>query len=565
MSKIQRLSEQLISQIAAGEVIERPASAVKELLENSLDAGASEIVVELEEGGMNMIRVVDNGAGMSAEDAALALERHATSKIQNLDDLFNIQTLGFRGEALASMASVAMVVLVSCAQGERLGTRVEVDGGKWISQDAASCPVGTDISIIGLFKHTPARRKYMKTPQTEFQYCSDFITEAALAHPQIGFRLIRDGKEVFHLPKGQTLLERVKHLYGPETAQALIPVEYHQSNLLLNGFVGKPELSRSNRRYQFLFVNGRPIESRLLQHAVKEAFHSLLMHEKYPWFLLNMEIDPAFVDVNVHPRKLEVKFVNQQEVYRAVHGAVKHALEKQLLSPVMEQTPSKPEALSFDLPERERPLDAVRPIQNQASFELKTLKLRPVAQIAHSYIVAESEDGLVLIDQHAAHERVRYARFMAALDAEKAPIQPLLTPLELDLGSEGAQLLETHLEEFNQLGFEIEPFGGHSFLIRSVPAGLTKKEPERIVREILNDLTQQWKGNAPKNVREEMVTMAACRGAIKFGDPLMMSEMEALLRDMEDTENCTHCPHGRPALLTIPFGELETLFKRKNF
>ncbi len=573
MNRIRLLSEKLISQIAAGEVVERPASAVKELVENAIDAGASHIGIEVDGGGLSKIRVVDDGVGMDHGDARAAFERHATSKISELDDLQTLHSLGFRGEALASIASIARVSLSTRHREARVGTLVEIDGGKETVYEEAAADSGSDFTVYGLFQHTPARKKYMKSESTEYGHVFDLLCALALAHPAVGFRLKKDGAEVFDLPAEQSLKDRVRSLFGGSVASALLPVSYEQSNLKVSGYIGKPELARSSKKYQFLFVNGRPIENRLISHAVKEAFHSLLMHEKHPWYVLAIDLDPALVDVNVHPRKLEVKFVNSQEIYRTIFGAVKHALEHNLLSPLLASAPVSAESLLDKIPQFERSTDPrvslsptpLLPVDETPLFEVKGLRLKPLAQVARRYIVAESEEGLVLIDQHAAHERVRYDRLMKGVDASTPTKQPLLTPLELDIGVDSRRLLSEHQVDFEALGFEFEAFGGSTYLVRSVPAGLEKKDPERIIQEILTELTAEWKQNAVRNVRESLATMTACRGAIKFGDPLTLMEMEALLRDMEATENPTHCPHGRPSLVTFTHDKLETLFKRKNF
>jgi DNA mismatch repair protein MutL len=636
--KIHVLSDDLISQIAAGEVIERPASALKELLENSLDAGASRVVVELEAGGLKQIRVSDDGRGIPAADVPLAFTRHATSKIDKVEDLFELNSLGFRGEALAAIASVSRVLLSTRNEDERVGTRMEVDGGKVLSLEETAHESGTDIRIYGLFKHTPARKKYMKSERTEYGHCFELVSHTALAHPHVGFILKRDGKVIFDLAgmsgsghsseNGEILKERIRQLYGSETAKALIPVHYgdgemRPGSLTVRGFVGKPELARSSRKYQFLFVNHRPIENRSLNHAVREAFHSLLMHEKHPWYILDIEIDPSLVDVNVHPRKKEVKFVNPQDVYRAVKGCIHHALEKAVLSPVME-APARhgggvdnfgggnfagkmardlSEQFRFragssfgitGLPDEAELQGSQLDLEGSASFsggknwreqerpparvfQLRGLSLRPLAQLAHSYILAESEEGLVLIDQHAAHERVRYAQLMQELDKESPRKQPLLTPAELDVGADGARLLEAHLEDFSAMGYEMEAFGGTSYLMRTVPVGLENRDPQAVFQDILGDLERvgfkpgiagkkSTEGsNAGKDLREHLLTYTACRSAVKFGDPLSIPEMEALLVQMDETQHCTHCPHGRPAVITFTYNKLETLFKRRNF
>lgn len=570
MNRIHPLSEKLISQIAAGEVVERPASAVKELVENALDAGATQIGVEIDGGGLSRIRVVDNGMGMDHEDARMAFERHATSKISELEDLQSLHSLGFRGEALASIASIARVTLSTRHREARVGTLVEVDGGKEVVFEEAAGDSGADFTVYGLFQHTPARKKYMKSESTEYGHIFDLLCAVSLAHPDVGFRLKKDGAEVFDLPTGQSLKDRVRSLFGGTTAAALLPLNYEQSNLKVSGYIGKPELARSSKKYQFLFINGRSIENRLISHAVKEAFHSLLMHEKHPWYVIDVQMDPALVDVNVHPRKLEVQFVNSQEMYRVIFGAVKHALEGSLLSPILAASPVQMESLlekvnALRSPMSERSFAPTQEIAEEPLFEVKGLRLKPLAQIANSYIIAESSEGLVLIDQHAAHERVRYDRLMKALSEKQSLKQPLLTPLELDIGVDSRRLLQEFATDFEALGFEFESFGGSTFLVRSVPAGLEKKDPERVIQEILADLSNEWRQNHVKSVRESLATMTACRGAIKFGDPLTLMEMQALLSDMEQTENPTHCPHGRPSMITFSHDKLETLFKRKNF
>lgn len=584
MNRIHLLSPELISQIAAGEVIERPASALKELVENSLDSSATSISVELEQGGMQKIRVVDNGSGMSPEDAEMAFTAHATSKVSTVEDLFHLSSLGFRGEALASIASIAHVTLKTRPEDDRVGTLIEFSAGKKLTAEETACPAGTDISVTGLFHPVPARRKYMKSDTTEYGHCFEILSQLAMAHPQVGFRLLKEGELVFELPSGQNLKERIRLLYGGTTADALIPLSYHQSNLIISGFVGKPELSRSSRKYQFLFVNGHPIENRLVGHAVQEAFHSLLMTDKFPWYALDLQMDPAFVDVNVHPRKLEVKFVNTQEVYRAVFGAVQHALQgAPLLSgELTEVLPPAPMSfaplemgcsISSLVPAFEFGRPEVRefgPVEQEKIFVEKGLGLRPLVQVSNRYIVAESAEGLVLIDQHAAHERVRYERLMQAMNAfleqgKEVPKQALLTPLQLDLGVDSVRLLKDYQTDFEALGYEFEDFGGNTYLVRAVPLGMERRDPERVIQEVLADVTREWKQNHVKNVRETLLTTTACRGAIKFGDPLSMPEMQSLLNDMANTPNYDHCPHGRPSILTWSHEKLEELFKRRNF
>ena len=564
---IQLLPDDLVSQIAAGEVIERPASALKELLENSLDAKADQIHVELEEGGLKKLRVKDNGMGIPYGQLKMAFERHATSKLQAFEDLLSLRSFGFRGEALASIASISKVVAMSRHFEDRLGQHLELSGGKMELLEDSSCEAGTDISIYGLFQHTPARKKYMKSFQTEVQHCLELLFRTALIHPQVGFTVLKDGEMVVELPKNQRLEERILSLYGKDTLKALIPVQFLQANLQIKGFVGKPELSRHSKKYQFLYINDRPIQNRLIHQAVVDAFHSLLMNEKHPWYFLDIQIDPAQVDVNVHPRKLEVRFVNSQEVFRAVRGAVLHGLESQNLSPqfgelreAVSEFDSGGMQMDFSLSERSETEWTQREV-----FEVKGSRLRPLAQLHRSYILAENPEGLVVIDQHAAHERVRYERLLKEMEENRVPMQALLSPLELDFGVAEKNLIATHLEVFKELGFELEPFGGNSFLLRSVPSDLGRRKPDKVIQEILGDLGKEMQPNHVKSLREKLVVSAACRGAVMFGDELTMVEMEALLRDMENTLHPTHCPHGRPSMLRFDFAELETLFKRRNF
>lgn len=566
MQKIKLLSDELVSQIAAGEVIERPASAVKELIENSIDAGATEISVEIEEGGLKKIRVADNGCGISKDDGRMAFSRHATSKIQKKDDLFSVKSLGFRGEALASIGSISKVIMLSSDQENGEGFLIEIDGGKEIKFEDAMSTRGTDIGIFGLFAHTPVRKKYMKSERTEYDHIFEIISHIALANTGIGFRLKKDGEEIFDLSKGQSIQERIRILYGDDSAEALLKINYQQSNLCISGFVGKPELSRSNKKYQFLFVNGRSIFDRSIAHAVKDAFHSLLMHEKFPWFLIDMEIDPHFIDVNVHPRKLEIRFLNQQEIYRTVLNTVKHALEANMLSPVV----SNFEKFDFERVQREisHETDETEFKKEQPSIlsaDFSRPKIRPIAQVANSYIVAENDDGLVLIDQHAAHERVRYEKLMKALENEEPLSQPLLLPLELNFGVDSYRLIKENMNEFVRMGFDLEEFGGNSFILRGVPSGISTKDCDTVIKEMIADITKEWKVNHVKNLREFLLTYTACRGAVKFGDKMSLIEMENLIKDMESTKNSGHCPHGRPSMVNLTFSNLDVMFKRKNF
>ncbi|MBD3330676.1 DNA mismatch repair endonuclease MutL [Candidatus Peregrinibacteria bacterium] len=590
MSIIKLLPENLINQIAAGEVIERPQSVVKELIENSIDAGSDSIVVEIKNGGSDLISVKDNGIGMSEEDVEMALMRHATSKINNEDDLWNIASLGFRGEALASISSVSQMTIKSKTEDQVGGIEIISDGGKLISKKEVGMGTGTQIDVRALFFNTPARKKYLKKESTEFSHISYIVNTIALSNPGVAFKLVHNGKTVFDLPKVTDFISRISDVFGVATADAMLPIYYGGSELKIDGFIGKPAISRSNNKYQHFIVNGRPVKHYLFANIIKRAFHSMLMEGKQPVFFININIDPKLIDVNVHPRKLEIRFENEQDILKIIYGATKKALEKNSMIPkgvtesqrymadsFPESRPSTnfkdyslkassgntQEALDFTKKFTSEPRD-YKPINIEAVDEQDSeTEMTAIMQISASYIVASNEDGLVLIDQHAAHERVRYEQLMKQFKTQEKQKQALLLPQSIELSHEDAQELEENLQIFLDLGFEIENFGGKTYSVNAVPRFFVKEEIEGIILGVLDDISDMKKPDNVQGRSEEIINYMACRSAIKFGQNLTLAEMQKLLNDLNKLKTPYTCPHGRPTMISLTLDELEKMFGRK--
>ncbi len=598
MSLIKILPENLVNQIAAGEVVERPASVVKELLENSIDAGADRITLEVIGAGDEMIRITDNGKGMDFEDARLAFERHATSKITETDDLFNISSMGFRGEAIASIASVSHIILQTKTIDADIGTKVFCLGGTIEKHEEYSCMNGTGIEVRNLFYNTPARKKYLKTPSTEYQHVLKVFQTIALAYPDIHFKLVHDEKASFEYPKANEMIDRIRDVLGKNTANNCIPIFYGGTEISIEGFIGKPELGRRGTRHQYLFVNNRHISHPLFSYALGESYHSLLMDGKKPFYAINIRIDPKLIDVNVHPRKLEIRFLNQSKLFNILQNAAKVSLEKNVL---MSELSSKVGLLSNHtspsnyrlsgnqtLHAREKSaqesvnqaIEFTKKIAqpntkfqnfvpgrlNKYSYkqdDLSTLSMVPLAQIAKSYILAENDEGLVLIDQHAAHERIRFEELMDQYEEDEPPKQQLLMPQNIELSAMEVEIFTENKEVFDKLGFEMELFGGNTFIIHAVPSPISKEDIDNILMNVLSDLADNKKTRAVKNPQEKIIEYMACRSAIKFGKNLSLDEMASLIRQLDKLKRPYTCPHGRPSMVKISFHELEKMFKRK--
>ncbi len=581
MSIIKILSENLVNQIAAGEVIERPASVLKELVENSLDSASDRIIIELKDAGKTLIKVSDNGFGIAPDDIELSVARHATSKISEEKDLWNISTMGFRGEALASISAISQLTLRSKIKTEISGREINCEGGEIMNIREIGMSDGTQVEVRNLFFNTPARQKYLKKDATELGQITAMLNATALANYDVSFKLIHNEKIIFDLPKATDLNSRIADLFGKATSESMIPVFYGGLEVKIDGFVGKPLLARSTSGHQYFFVNKRPIQHFLLANTIKEAFHSLLMENKKPVFVINITIDPALIDVNVHPRKLEIRFEDQKNILRVMYGSVKTALEKNNLAPsgtsfsgsymsdkafdekhVVRNFGEKSiqDALDFSknfLMERENK------IINERKEKEEEFLMRAVSQVANSYIVAQDENGLVLIDQHAAHERVRYEELMDQFENEKKSIQPLLVGMQVELSSDENILVEENMKILEKLGFEIENFGGKTFLVNAVPAFLAKEDIETVIKGVLDDILQEKWPSKFQGKTEEIINYMACRSAIKFGQSLSLSEMQILITKLGKLKRPYTCPHGRPTMISLSLSELEKMFGRK--
>jgi DNA mismatch repair protein MutL len=569
--RIRVLDPKTIAQIAAGEVIERPASVVKELVENALDAGASRVTVEVKGGGTEVIRVTDDGAGIPAAELATAFERHATSKITGAADLFNIASLGFRGEALPSIAAVADVEVLTQAEGETGGSYLRLENGAVTRQEARARPRGTTVTVRDLFRRVPARRKFLKSPATENGRLAAVVSEYALARPGVSFSLLIEGKPNLRTAGRGALIDGITDVYGAKVAARMLPVaggeqvwtaEEGDRSVTVTGMVGMPDVARKSRSDISFFVNGRWVMSRTLSYAVEEAYHGLLMTGRHPVAVLTIDVPPAEVDVNIHPAKSEVKFRHESDVFRAVQRAVRGALTAELpVTSVAEPpapfaVPAAGETRRPAPPAREAPATpSAQPVG--PSFLAALPALRVIGQVMQAYIVAEGPDGLYVIDQHAAHERVRFDALAAQRAAKKPEVQGLLEPGTLEFTPRQAAVLDGVLPVLAELGFAIEPFGERSYLVRAVPVHLAKGWDAA-----LKDLLEELSGEEKSRWEEKTVASIACHHAIRSGQSLSMEEMVALVRQLERTASPHTCPHGRPTIVKMGRDYLERHFGR---
>lgn len=592
MGKIRVLEPRVVSKIAAGEVIERPASVVKELVENSLDAGASRIEVSIEKGGLAKITVADDGEGMDPEDLQLAIRRHTTSKIATEEDLERITTLGFRGEALASIVEVSRVTITSRARGREEAVRLEVAGGEVLALEPCGRAPGTTVEVSELFYNTPARRKYLRSEQAEGYHILRTMKRFVLAQRGVHFALTSDGRSVLEAPAQRDLRERLALLYGPEFARRLIEVQSEGNLIRVSGLIALPEEGRADRQDQFIFVNGRYVRDQAVSFALARAYEGLVKGGKFPPVFLFIELSPELVDVNVHPRKEEVRFTDprlvQAEVKRAVEAGL---LSRQIVPKLGEARPGpgakatkairpgrgrgqlalrKPLAgqpLGLDL-RKELAASAHRPgpeLPAQSGEARPTWKI--LGQLHNTYILVQTEEGLELIDQHVAHEQVLYERFLAQLQEGEIPRQRLLIPLALELPREEAELLAAHRELLEErLGIGLEPFGGGSFIIRDWPQVLAERLTKERAREALEKVSRLLEaGEEPEFAEfvEEVAAELACAAAITKNTPLSPEEMEGLVRQLQALENPYRCPHGRPIVVKYTLEDLERRFSRR--
>jgi DNA mismatch repair protein MutL len=571
MGSIQILPETIASKIAAGEVIERPASVIKELVENSIDAQATEVVIEVSSSGAGVIRVTDNGCGISSEDAKLAFLLYATSKIRDLDDLWQIQTMGFRGEALPSIAAVARVTMVTKSSGDRSAARIVIEGGEVKEVSETGAPQGTMIEVRDLFYNTPVRRKFMKSEMTEFGHITHLVTQLALANPAIDFRLRRQGKPIFEIPVTHDPKERVRLLFGQEIASALIPIAGEKFSWgEVKGWLGGPALNRPNRTMEYYFVNRRGISNRSLSHAVMEGYHTLLPGKRFPVVFLFLEIDPKRVDVNVHPAKREVKFQEEARIHDDVVRSTRKTLQQKPVGAGFKPAPTEDHSRSDQVREAvEGYFSHANSLVDRSVFgitesllEIPTVsKIRVLCQLQNTYIVAEDEKGLLVYDQHTVHERIRYERLTEQFQTAKLESQALLFPETVELTPQEEAAWEENQELFAKIGFEIEFFGSNSILVRSAPGVLNQVNLKKFLRDLLAEVIFLEKGTS-QTIPDQMLKTLACRSAVMAGETLDKTQLQPLVDQLQMVKFPQSCPHGRPTTWRIAWEELAKRFQR---
>ena len=669
MAKIHVLSQDTINQIAAGEVVERPMAVVKELIENAIDAKASAVTVEIADGGKALIRITDNGSGIAADDIELAFLPHATSKIQNVEDLLAVSSLGFRGEALASIAAVSQLEMVTKTRDALMGTRYRIEGGDKKEIENVGCPDGTTFVVRNLFYNTPARLKFLKTSQTEAGYISGLVERMALSHPDIAFRFINQKQNRLSTSGNGNLKDVIYHIYGREVTSNLIEVQSREVFCTLSGYIGKPVISRGNRGMMNYFINGRYIKSPIIHRAIEEAYAPYSMQHRYPFTVLHIQIDAKYIDVNVHPQKMELRFNNEKEVFQSIYHGISEALrhrefipdvtfhsekkeEKKKAQPHIEPFEVKRQAqmnasghltpkdslkaletLSKDLPDQKGSLEK-QAVSQKTPFDEKEMKERQksgedtssmvqqqtasenpvtlhipqehtksmvaekaeyntsrsvpvtnvvqqdlfeegilsakaqkeikiIGQVFSTYWVLQYEDKMYMIDQHAAHEKVLYERFMKELEQKKIMTQYMNPPIILSLSMVQQQAVEENLELLESLGYQIENFGGKEYAVNGVPANLPNVGSKDLLIEIIDSMTTEISGKSrtPQMLKEKIASMS-CKAAVKGNNKLPREEVEELLKELMTLENPYHCPHGRPTMISMTKSELEKKFKR---
>ena len=636
MPHITVLDQSTINKIAAGEVIERPSSVVKELLENAIDAQATAVTVEIRDGGISYIRVTDNGCGIPKEEVPLAFLRHSTSKIKSVEDLFTVSSLGFRGEALSSIASVAQVELITKTSEQLSGTRYQIEGGVERSYEEVGAPDGTTFLVRNLFYNTPARQKFLKTAQTEGSHVAALVEKIAMSHPDISIRFIQNNQNRLHTSGNHNLKDIIYTVFGREIAANLLPVESEQEVLQVHGFAGKPVIARSNRSFENYYINGRYVKSGLIGKAIEDAYKPFMMQHKYPFVLLHISIEPEYLDVNVHPTKMELRFRNGEQVYQMIFQAISQALSHKELIPqvdlvkreeekaleeaqkkaphpepfevkrqaAMVQKPGesrtmqpsiyKSEAVYGKIAESraepEPEIQAVAPVESQKPeqkqpqqeqkatgqaeqpqqldlFEEKLLEPKNrirhklIGQLFDTYWLVEFNEHLYIIDQHAAHEKVLYEKTMRTLKTREFTSQMLNPPIILTIGSTEEVLLKKYIKYFQEIGFEIEPFGGREYAVRAVPDNLFSVAKKELLMEMIDDLSEDAGARTADMIHDRVATMS-CKAAVKGNNHLSFAEADHLIDELLNLDNPYACPHGRPTIISMSRYELEKKFKR---
>ena len=596
MGQIITLDQNMINMIAAGEIIERPASVVKELMENSIDAGATKIIVSVEEGGRKSISVSDNGSGMDGEDLVRAFEPHTTSKIKTSKDLYGISTLGFRGEALASIASVAQVKAISRTKDSLAANYIEIDCGNKGNTGPSSADYGTTIHVRDIFYKLPARRKFLKSPNTELGHITEHFTRIALANCSLDMTLCHNDRELYRLTSEQGPRQRIAELFSYELSEDLIQAESKEKNLHIFALLGRPSASRTNNRFQYVFLNGRFIRDKFISHAIKEAYRGILDPSRFPVAFLFIAMPYEDYDVNVHPTKIEVRFYNTNLIHSQILGCLREKLlssnlETQAKLPPMEASYSRVQKDTTSAVQRSQKISEAmaeffkkhKPIQSRQQFTPLDQKhqgaprlaveqttkdqsgqptQKQFLQIHDSFIVAEAEDGFIVIDQHALHERMIYEDLCRRIKRSKLESQKLLIPESFKLTDAAADVLRTNDKLIEKLGIELVPFGPHTYAIQAFPTFLARVVPLDFVQDLLDLLAEKGTGLDEEGLLDEVLNMAACKAAIKAGQKLSDGEIEHLLADKETTDFVSRCPHGRPTMIKFSIAELEKQFKR---
>lgn len=595
-TRVRRLPDALVDQIAAGEVVERPASVVKELVENALDAGASRVRVDLREGGAALVAVSDDGSGMAPEDARLALERHATSKLRNADDLQAISSFGFRGEALPAIASVSRLRLRTRPAEAAEGTEIVVDHGRWVHDRAAGGAAGTRIEVADLFSGVPARRKFLKRPATEWSHSAEWLVRAALVRPEVHFDVVRDGKAAFSWPAVEDPRERIAAALTEREAEAMLPVDCERAEFRVQGFTSRPDVHRRTAAGLYLAVNGRPVRDRLLRHALVEVYRDWLPRGRFPTAVLELTVPPDAVDVNVHPAKWEVRFVDPRAIHSLLFAALRGAIETRgwlggpataaplagrpsepgtwaAAGPATEtrafEGPREPARSDWLLAERPEPVGA----DHEGTAPFRFTDLRVVGQLLTTYLLVEDKHGLLLVDQHAAHERVLYERLRAAWLEGGVERQPLLVPLTVELEPAQAAVLAAEREALEPLGFEVDAFDASTALVRAIPALLAGRDPAALLRGLVDELVDGGSlgdpGSRPDpsavrhlEAADRVFASMACHSARRAGDALEPREQRALLDSLDTIPWAPTCPHGRPVAVPMSLTEIERRFGR---
>lgn len=614
MGKINVLSDNIANKIAAGEVVERPASVVKEMVENSLDAGSTDIAVEVRNGGKDLIRIIDNGVGMSYEDALLSLERHATSKIKSIDDLETITTFGFRGEALPSIASVSHFELITQQKDELEGTRIRCEGGTIKDVERIGSAVGTRISISNLFYNVPARRKFLKSSATELDHIIKYITWSALAYPYVSFKLMSNDRAIIEARKCNTIMERIYALYGKEFAGNIVESKQDFDIIRTHTFIGKSGFTKTNRDYQLFFLNNRPIRSNLLGSAIGSTFRDILPKGRHSVVIMFLEINPTMVDVNVHPAKLEVRFRDERVVYNEVMRCLSLMMQDQKYIPEINMpavenfessekeqsiptTVQKPRDIKIEssvsrFMDRQKPNLTGRDYQRQfipkdinpsttderverqiisqeryieslkkTESEFDNIQIR--TRLFDTYIVAEAFDEVLFIDQHIADERVIYEKLRKQMESQNIPSQGLLLPITVELSASKAELIDVIIEKLSSIGFDLEPFGGRTIIVRAMPSLIQRGDTKQIINDVIDQITDSYDNLDPLKLQDEILITTACRSAIQAGDKISDLEAANLIKELFNTEQPYMCPHGRPIIVKMKKSEMDEKFQRK--